>query len=457
MIVELTNACNLRCKYCFENCQTEERQTSKMTKGILEKAIDFLLDNNRENCHLTFFGGEPLLCKELIVFGMEYGNKTARKRKKYISYSLVTNGTELDDAFIEVLNDNNVNIVYSFDGNEFSQNKYRPYASGEGTYDVVLGNLKKIIKSRKDERYGHLIVRPTITSETVELLNDIYEKLVEVGCREVSFSLVSAEKDKDYAIKNEDLDNLHSSYEKMTNNYYYELLSERSYNKFFESILERIESNVINKEFCDCGKRYIAVDVKGDVYPCEGFIGVEEFKMGNIITDKVEKTWVNPENVDENMECKKCWARYLCGGSCYHEAWMKTGVINGRDKLVCETYKMAFEYALKLYVKLKKENICIKNIVGERILPERSVPFIIPNVIRRVEKDVIYICDGRDNNFVTLNETGQRVFELCNGVNSILDISNMVMKEFECEFDIYSDISGIINLLLDVGLIGLTV
>ena len=44
---------------------------------------------------------------------------------------------------------------------------------------------------------------------------------------------------------------------------------------------------------------------------------------------------------------------------------MRTGQINGRDKLVCETYKIAFEYALKLYIKLKKDNMNIKAIIKE--------------------------------------------------------------------------------------------
>ncbi len=456
MILELTNACNLRCKYCFENYQTAQRKYSIMTEATLKEAIDFLLED-RLNCHLTFFGGEPLLCKELIILGIRYGNKIARKGKKYITYSIVTNGTELDDEFISVLNDNNVNVIYSFDGNKFSQNKYRPFISGKGSYDIVVDNLKKLLKTRKDERYGHLIVRPTIISTTVSLLNDIYSELIELGCREISFSLVSADESKDYAIKKDDLNSLRNAYDKMVENYYCELSKKYSCNKFFESILERVESNSVNKEFCDCGKRYIAIDVKGNVYPCEGFIGVEEFKMGDIINKELERSWVHPENVDENIECMNCWARYLCGGSCYHEAWMRTGQINGRDKLVCETYKIAFEYALKLYIKLKKENMNIKEIIKEGLLPEKSIPFINKNIIKRIECETIYVGDGVNNRFITLNETAQRVLALCDGNNNLSDITNIMINEFECEYDIYSDISEIISSFLDAGIIKLSV
>lgn len=456
MIVELTNACNLRCKYCFENHQTEKRISSVMNKDVLKKSIDFLL-KDRTNAHLTFFGGEPLLCKELIEFGIKYGNEMARKMRTYISYSIVTNGTELDDDIIFLLNTNDVNIVYSFDGNEFSQNKYRPFFSGDKSYDVVLKNLKKLLKSRKDERYGHLIVRPTITSDTIELLVDIYNELIKIGCKEISFSLVSAENFKDYAIKSTDLDKLREAYKKMLNIYYYELLGNYSYNKFFESILERIESNSINKEFCDCGKRYIAIDVNGNVYPCEGFIGVKEFMMGDVISGMFNDNWVKPKCVDENVECKKCWARYLCGGSCYHEAWMRTGMVDGRDKLVCETYRIAFEFALKLHIKMKNENLHIKKIINESFLPERTVPVIKDISVKKIDENTIYAIDLNENRFITMNETAQRVFQLCDGTNTIQDICNVIMNEFECEFDIYSDISQTINSFLNEGIIRLTV
>lgn len=149
MVIELTNACDLRCRYCFEKCQTEDRKFSVMSKEVLKASIDFLFEG-RDNCHLTFFGGEPTLCKEHIAYGIQYANKVAHQKKKYIAYSIVTNGTQMDDDFIELLNWNNVNVVFSFDGNKLLQNKYRPFANGEGSYDVVLSNLGKLLASRRD-------------------------------------------------------------------------------------------------------------------------------------------------------------------------------------------------------------------------------------------------------------------------------------------------------------------
>lgn len=456
MILELTNACNLRCRYCFENYQTEQRDISIMTKNILEKAIRFLL-KDRRNCHLTFFGGEPTLCKELIIHGIYYGNQLAREQRKYISYSIVTNGTNIDDEFLNILNENNVNIVYSFDGNKFVQNQNRPFAGGKGSYEVVYKNLIKILNSRKDERYGHIIVRPTITSESVRLMNNIYNEFINIGCKEVSFSLVSADENKQYAIREKDIEILRESYKEMTKNYYYEIEKGNSFNKFFESILKKVDSDSINKYFCDCGRRYIAIGTNGDIYPCEGFLGVKQAKLGNINNEFLEKEWILPQSVEVNKECNNCWAKYLCGGSCYHEAWMRTGSINGRDKLVCETYKLALEYALKLYVRLKEQNIKISENIKETLILEKSVPVIEKSKVKEITSQYIYISDGNNHRMITLNETAKRVLELCNGDNNISKISRIIENEYECKNDNYRDISNIINNFLENGLLYLTI
>ena len=456
MIVELTNACNMRCKYCFENYQTVERSTVVMTKDILKNSIDFLIQG-RDNCHLTFFGGEPTICKDLIIYAMEYGNQVAHENGKYISYSIVTNGTLLDEEFIDELNNNNVNIVFSFDGNEFSQNKFRPMANGDGSFSIVNENLKILLNKRKDERFGHLIIRPTITADTLPLLNTIYHNLVNMGCKEVSFSLVSAKEEHSYAINYDKLDSLRDAYSEMVDDYYAELQSGKSFNKFFEGILSRLTNRIASDKFCDCGKRYIAIDAKGDVYPCEGFMGVEEYKIGNIIDKNIDKFVVNPQKVDENDDCKNCWARHLCGGSCYHEAWMRTGSVDKRSPLVCETYRISFEVALKLFSRLQDEEFNFDIVIKQGLLPERSIPRIEEGKAKIISNSQVFVNDGMDFSIITLNETAFRIMELCDGETTLSEITEIIMSEYQCDEDIYEDICETICLLMKENIIRLIV
>lgn len=456
MILELTKACNLKCKYCFENCQTEQRDDRKMSKGTMRKSIDFLL-KHRRNCHLTFFGGEPTLCKDLLKYGIEYGNSIAKEKKQYISYTIVTNGTILDDDLIDILDRNNVNIIFSFDGDKVGQDNYRPFLNGEGSYDIAYNNLLKLLSVRKDERYGHLIVRPTITTGTISALNGIYNKLRKIGCREISFSLVSAERKAEYAIKESDMEKVISAYSENANIYYDELKNGVSYNKFFEGILRKIDEDIIRKEFCDCGKRYIAIGVDGEIYPCEGFLGIKDFKIGNIHEAEMENQWISPQSVEENSVCSHCWAKYLCGGSCYHEAWMRTGEINKRDQLVCKTYKAAFESALDIYAKLIEDGIKVSSIVGESLLPERALVHINEGNMKRITEGKIYTGNGVSHRVITLNQVADRILELCNGKNRVADIAKIIQEEYDSSYDVYRDISDTISMFLAEEIVYLSV
>lgn len=136
---------------------------------------------------------------------------------------------------------------------------------------------------------------------------------------------------------------------------------------------------------------------------------------------------------------------------------MRTGSINGRDKLVCETYKLALEYALKLYVRLKEQNIKISENIKETLILEKSVPVIEKSKVKEITSQYIYISDGNNHRMITLNETAKRVLELCNGDNNISKISRIIENEYECKNDNYRDISNIINNFLENGLLYLTI
>jgi uncharacterized protein len=57
--IEMTNLCNLKCKYCY----VDKEHPRTISKEILNNILDFLEKKNIKHKNLTiqFFGGEPLL------------------------------------------------------------------------------------------------------------------------------------------------------------------------------------------------------------------------------------------------------------------------------------------------------------------------------------------------------------------------------------------------------------
>lgn len=82
LILEVTQRCNFRCKYCIYNSTYDGNHnfsSSDMDWDTAKQAIDYLFDHSskRENIYLTFYGGEPLLKFDLIKQCTDYAQQQA--------------------------------------------------------------------------------------------------------------------------------------------------------------------------------------------------------------------------------------------------------------------------------------------------------------------------------------------------------------------------------------------
>jgi len=59
--------------------------------------------------------------------------------------------------------------------------------------------------------------------------------------------------------------------------------------------------------------------------------------------------------------CRSCWARYLCGGGCYHE-------VSRRGRVACDYIRSWLDFCLRAYAEL---SACRPDqfLLGDRPLP----------------------------------------------------------------------------------------
>ncbi|MCL2757622.1 MAG: radical SAM protein, partial [Coriobacteriia bacterium] len=95
--LHLTSQCNMRCGYCYVS-QSENR----MSVETVHKAVDLALQSGNSRLGLVFFGGEPLLCQDLIQETIRYSTERIREdASAKFFYKITTNGLLLDDAFVQ--------------------------------------------------------------------------------------------------------------------------------------------------------------------------------------------------------------------------------------------------------------------------------------------------------------------------------------------------------------------
>lgn len=149
MILEVTQQCNLRCRYCTysQDRGTRPHSSVHMSFEVAQKAIDyFLLHSSVLTDDRTpvvgFYGGEPLLNRSLIARCVRYIDAILGRTE--VGYYITTNGTLLDEEAIALFLKYNFQVTISLDGPQTVHDRYRVFPDGRGSYERIVSNLKRL-------------------------------------------------------------------------------------------------------------------------------------------------------------------------------------------------------------------------------------------------------------------------------------------------------------------------
>src|SRR5262249_17172629 len=143
IVLNVTNQCNLSCKYCYEfgedRVATPDGKPKFMDEPTARASVDHLIENSpgRRHIHITFFGGETLMNFPLVPLVIDSAREAAHAAGKYIDFSLTTNGTLLRPEIIEYLAENRVGVTISLDGPKELNDAQRVFQTGRGSYDII--------------------------------------------------------------------------------------------------------------------------------------------------------------------------------------------------------------------------------------------------------------------------------------------------------------------------------
>ncbi|MDD2735056.1 MAG: geopeptide radical SAM maturase [Desulfuromonadaceae bacterium] len=144
-IVVLNLDCNLACPYCYEESFRDKRYMGAGTAALLVETIRRERIEKGQPVRLTFYGGEPLLSLDLIRAISLPLREAALEAGVSYRFSLVSNGTLLNRACAEELVALGLSgAKITIDGPSELHNSSRPYLSGNGSYETIVGNVLDI-------------------------------------------------------------------------------------------------------------------------------------------------------------------------------------------------------------------------------------------------------------------------------------------------------------------------
>lgn len=348
LCLHLAHDCNLRCRYCFGAQGAFGGPRGLMPAEVARRAVDFLLRSagGRRHVEIDFFGGEPLLNLSVLRETVAYGRAQARRAGKEIKFTLTTNAVLLDEKTGDYLTENGISVILSIDGRPQVHDRMRVFPGGRGSYERVAENISRFLAAHPEADY---YLRGTFTRKNLDFAADVLH-LAGLGFTRLSVEPVVGASPEDCALTEDDLPAVFAEYERLAAE-----LAERAKNgrpvDFYHFNIDLEGGPCLPRRLTGCGAgvEYLAVTPEGDLYPCHQFVGRAAFRMGDVRAGVVRedlRELFRGAHVYAKEECRRCWAKFLCGGGCHAGAAAVNGDIKKPGPLACRIVKKRLECAL---------------------------------------------------------------------------------------------------------------
>lgn len=350
LILTLTDACNLRCRYCFEQELGSARARRTMSPDMAKQAIDFYLSlpHNPEST-IILFGGEPMLWWKHIPDLVQYGNTRATAGNTRITWGISTNGTVFPEYAMDFFVNHGISPVINIDGDRITHDSLRPFAGGGGSYEIILTNF---LAFRRKEG-SHVTLRATVTPDHPHLFQ-VYQLFSDLHPDEIAifpqyFSSGSDRWDEPA------LQILLDEFEKLADYSVSQILngSCRRPPPFpFSAFIPHLCARERKLGYCGAYGPMIAVAPDGKIYPCMTLDGHQSWCIGDLsrgFDHETHDRWKRLSNNDNRSGCRDCWAWNLCGGGCICHTVLMSGENAPPAEFECRIIRHIIELSIWMY------------------------------------------------------------------------------------------------------------
>jgi len=325
-----------------------------------------------ENTGICFFGGEPLLEKELIAETVRYTTSFHRETGHKFFYKMTTNGTLLDEPFLQFAKKANIIIAVSHDG--LMNSGGREYT---GAANLDKEKLQLLLK------YQPYAITLTIANPlSVSLFADSIEWLYQQGFR---YLITSPAHGSHIPWDDKSCDLLEDQYKKIARLYIkWTKAGEKFFLGAFETkIASHVESEKHTQKICHIGRDQISVAVDGKIYPCVQFVGNTDYCIGNVQNGiDVKRQQALASRHCGSPLCAGCAVNKRCIHTCGCMNSLDTGSVDQVSPFQCRHEKMLISIADKTAEKLYRGKN--RRFIAKHYDPAYPLVSLIEDGLRRV-------------------------------------------------------------------------
>ena len=335
LILKVVGSCNLGCGYCYDYNQA--RFPKLMTLAAARQAIDGVWARSGPLLNVLFHGGEPMQAKALIFALVPEIHARAAAEGKDVIFSIQTNGTLLDEEWCELFQRYRFSVGVSLDGDESVNDRFRTTHSGRGTYEKIVGLLKRY------DLLGEIGVLTTVTRHNVDRLVEIALHFQALGVELWDTSVFQS------AGRGEGREDLFAPPTDRLVRAYLDLLAAIEDGRFttlavdcilsyVRNVLSYRRGNMCLRSACGAGSDLVSISVDGAIEACDCIVN-PDLRLGQLADggsiaralDSPVAEAIRARHVDRLRPCAECDWRIVCGGSCL----AKAGRLDAVDETEC--------------------------------------------------------------------------------------------------------------------------
>lgn len=341
--LEVTERCNLRCKYCIYNDEylsTRNFGYRNMSWDVAKRGIDILREhsNDVDKTCIGFYGGEPLLNFDLVRKSVKYAEETIKN--KTLLFTMTSNLTLMNKNIADFLANlpEEFIVLVSLDGNEAYHNRNRVKTTGEGSFAETLKGMEILVDSyRKQNRLDCIMINSVLSyedfDEQLRGLSDLIDN-IEWMPKDINVtlsyqSIYHNEKElvkEDWVIEEELLrsglmekDDIFEWHKQRSSLGLNNKVTKGTVRKDLLAIHKRSITRLPKSFYpmnacCVPFARRVYITTNGDFLPCEK-VG-KAVLGGNVYdgfdVDKIRDEYVNKYTNQIKKQCKECWAINMC-------------------------------------------------------------------------------------------------------------------------------------------------
>ena len=305
----VANKCNLNCRYCYAHGGDYDCEAQVLTPELAKKYLHALFDERYISVDVVMlFGGEPTIAPDTIRTICEFFEQYSSLGliEKMPIFTMVTNGTLIDEALAQTLKKYDVRVTVSVDGPPEINDQLRVDKAGNGTFARGERGIRLLQEAGNPPR----MIEATYTTLHKELgysKDDIRQHLQRYFG--VEHILVANCETNGYD------DSLVCLVEDIQSDYD---------NDSVRMELLQLRHKLLRKSFCDqpCGAGYdgtVALIPNGELYPCHRFVGESQYLLSRFDGRCFEFSYypgvltrLTDAHKLKNLQCKDCWAKALC-------------------------------------------------------------------------------------------------------------------------------------------------